>query len=281
MTHNRYMDLADRALEQWPALLHGLTSRQALEQVKNKIQWRVRNYKRPDPGVMGSFKRPAQATAAKKAKKSRRYENFEGYQDYLPPEPEEDMQVHRNRLRQEGLTEEEREALRDLTFADRRRHAVALSTPMKKFLHMYPMMKNHQEEYRKRLCDFLTAVQMHTECEDDDKVDSLLEYLLVDPEEIFGSAGSQTMPHFEESPNGSLTLVVEGQRVVEDVEMTRSDALLLWAASFPVYNQKPPTKTAKNALAFLSEQVFEKARGSVVVGNRALKRIQQIKQLTE
>ena len=61
------------------------------------------------------------------------------------------MQVHRNRLRQEGLTEEEREALRDLTFADRRRHAVALSTPMKKFLHMYPMMKNHQEvSYRRQ-----------------------------------------------------------------------------------------------------------------------------------
>ena len=60
------------------------------------------------------------------------------------------MQQTRNRLKQEGLTEEEREALRDATFPDRRQHAVALATPMKKFLCMYPMFKNHEEVSNKR-----------------------------------------------------------------------------------------------------------------------------------
>ena len=61
-------------------------------QVKAKIQWRVRNDKRPEPSVSGTFKRPApplarKATAAKKMK-SPRYESFEGYQGmFVCPSP--------------------------------------------------------------------------------------------------------------------------------------------------------------------------------------------------
>ena len=103
----------------------------------------------------------------------------------------------------------------------------------------------------------------------------------MNPEEIFGSDGNQSMPHFEESADGQLTLIVEGQRVAENLVMSREDALLLWAACFPVFNQKAPTKTSKNALAFVTEHVFGNCKGSFVIGNRAMQRIGKLKQLME
>lgn len=104
--------------------------------------------------------------------------------------------------------------------------------------------------------------------------------MLVNTEEIFGNQ-NQTGPHYEEDAEGQLTLIVEGQRVAEGRVTTRADALLLWAACFPVFNQKAPTRTAKHALAFVTDNVFGKGKGSLVVGNRALQRIVKLKQLIE
>ena len=64
---------------------------------------------------------------------------------YLPPPPEDDVQQARNKLKREGLGAEERAALLSLTFPDRRQHAVAMRTPMKKFLHLYPALKDYDE----------------------------------------------------------------------------------------------------------------------------------------
>ena len=64
---------------------------------------------------------------------------------YLPPAPEEDVQQQRNRLKRGDLDNEERKRLMEETFSDRRQHAVALRTPMKKFLQMYPALKQQEE----------------------------------------------------------------------------------------------------------------------------------------
>ena len=117
---------------------------------------------------------------------------------------------------------------------------------------------------------------------DGDRVDSLLEYLSVNPEEVFGEE-SKNSPHYEENGDGTdgVNLVIEGQRVVTSLKLPKADLLLLWAASYPVFNQKCPKKSSKNVLVFITEHVFEKRGGSCVLGNRVLARIQKITKMTE
>ena len=93
---------------------------------------------------------------------------------------------------------------------------------------------------------------------DDEMVDALPEYVLTNPEEVFGDQGGST-PRIEEY-GGEHSLIVEEQRDVGNMKATKAD-LLIWAASFPVFKQKTSAKTAKNALAFLSTEVLEKEGG--------------------
>ena len=111
---------------------------------------------------------------------------------------------------------------------------------------------------------------------DCDQVDSLWEYLDVNPEEIFEAQGSA--PHYEVDETGASSLFVEGVCVAPALELGKADLLLLWAATFPVLNQKCPKSKAKNALIFITQSVFDKA-GSTTMCNRVLGRVQKLKQL--
>ncbi|XP_043191528.1 uncharacterized protein LOC122394192 isoform X1 [Amphibalanus amphitrite] len=302
LTHARYMELADRALVQWPALHFGCSPKQALSQVKAKIQWRVRNEKRRDDGSDAELQASSKRLSRGKTFKGSRYEGFEGYKEYLPPMPEEDVQHLRNRLlkhlHEANLTSEgkaEREALINSTFADRRRHVVTLRTSMRKLLELYPILRNPDEiwrelaklegetessklgDYRRRLSDFLTAIQLITECQDTDCVESLLYYLDANPEDIFEGSGSA--PHYQVNDDGSIGLFVEGVCLTRSVDRSsKADLLLLWAAIFPVFNQKCPVSKAKNALIFITVNIFEKG-GNQTLSNRVLGRVQRLKQL--
>ncbi|KAF0288806.1 hypothetical protein FJT64_019945 [Amphibalanus amphitrite] len=216
--------------------------------------------------------------------------------------PEEDVQHLRNRLlkhlHEANLTSEgkaEREALINSTFADRRRHVVTLRTSMRKLLELYPILRNPDEiwrelaklegetessklgDYRRRLSDFLTAIQLITECQDTDCVESLLYYLDANPEDIFEGSGSA--PHYQVNDDGSIGLFVEGVCLTRSVDRSsKADLLLLWAAIFPVFNQKCPVSKAKNALIFITVNIFEKG-GNQTLSNRVLGRVQRLKQL--
>ena len=99
--------------------------------------------------------------------------------------------------------------------------------------------------------------------------------VLTNPEEVFGGQSGYA-PRVEETEDGTFNLIVEDQKVVENMGVPK-DELLLWAASFPVFNQKAPAKTAKNALAFLSSEVLEK--GGPVMGNRVHGRVVKLKRM--
>ena len=111
---------------------------------------------------------------------------------------------------------------------------------------------------------------------EDEKVDALLEYILTNPEEVFGGQSGYA-PRVKETEDGTFNLIVEDQKVVENMGVPKDELLLLWAASFPVFNQKAPAKTAKNALAFLSSEVLEK--GGPVMGNRVHGRVVKLKRM--
>ena len=63
---------------------------------------------------------------------------------YLPPASDYDIQQQRNRLKH-AVNEEDRASLLEATFADRRQHVVTLGTPMKKFLKLYPVLRDREE----------------------------------------------------------------------------------------------------------------------------------------
>ncbi|KAF0312363.1 hypothetical protein FJT64_016880 [Amphibalanus amphitrite] len=132
-------------------------------------------------------------------------------------------------------------------------------------------------DYRRRLSDFLTAIQLITECQDTDCVESLLYYLDANPEDIFEGSGSA--PHYQVNDDGSIGLFVEGVCLTRSVDRSsKADLLLLWAAIFPVFNQKCPVSKAKNALIFITVNIFEKG-GNQTLSNRVLGRVQRLKQL--
>ena len=78
-----------------------------------------------------------------------------------------------------------------------------------------------------------------------------------------------------------MNLLVEGHCVVPSMDLLKNDLLLLWAVVYPVFNQKCPRTSAKNALVFVTEHVLEKKGGNCVLGNRVLGRIHKLKKMTE
>ncbi|XP_043212055.1 uncharacterized protein LOC122376314 isoform X2 [Amphibalanus amphitrite] len=288
-TPTRYAELADLALQQWPGLMDGRSPRNALSYMKGKIIWRFKNKKRPRSVS-------SEAGPAKPNKQARKVD-FEGYSAYVPPPPADDVQAHRNRLRSGTLDRQQHAALMAATFNDRRHHVVKLGTSVKRLLHMYPSLKVPDEiwlemsrmegsieapesklaKYEAALCKLMDAAQQLTGCEDTDqeKIDALLEYLLVRSTDIFLEEGAAKSSCKSPCIQGGV-LYVEGTEVATVTEETpTSTRLLLWAAMFPVFHQKIPTSSAQNALVAITEEVFGKPAGRALK-NRSADRLRKL-----
>ena len=97
-----------------------------------------------------------------------------------------------------------------------------------------------------------------------------MEYLLVKQGDVFCEADSR---HPVIRGGG---VWAEGQEVVKTaVDTSSSDMLLLWAAMFPMYNQKIPTTSAQNAVIVLTGEVFQKP--CPALRNRSYDRLEKLK----
>ena len=109
---------------------------------------------------------------------------------------------------------------------------------------------------------------------DQEKIDALLEYLLVRSTDIFVEEGA-TKPSCSPCIQGDK-MYVEGTEVATVAKDTpASTRLLLWAAMFPVFNQKMPTSSAQNALVVITEEVFGKPAGRALK-NRSADRLRKL-----
>ena len=113
---------------------------------------------------------------------------------------------------------------------------------------------------------------------DEDRVESLLEYMGSNSEDIFDSESRESVHYVDADGAGEAALIVEQQCVVEKLQLSKADMLLLWAAAYPVFNQRVPKKTSKIALSFLTEHILGR-KGAGPIPNRALNRIERLKKL--
>ena len=104
-------------------------------------------------------------------------------------------------------------------------------------------------------------------------MDAFLEFLLVRQADVFSVGGAaKRSPHI-----GENEIFVEDREVMSVSGMSASKRLLLWAAMFPVYNQKLPSSSAKNAVIVLTEEVFRKPSPGQTLKNRSRDRLTKLK----